>query len=91
MRFTKIRSRDDGVCFCAIEFDHGWFKTASTRVENGTDSYEAGRRVLESLPMENLRHVLVFSEGLDVNGSQLVDGLESRLPGHVSITGGTRW
>jgi hypothetical protein len=33
-------------------------------------------------------HVFVLSDGLQVNGSELVGGLASALPPHVSITGG---
>jgi len=35
-----------------------------------------------------LRSVFVLSDGLNVNGSELVKGLNSRLPGNVVVTGG---
>ena len=37
---------------------------------------------------ESLKHVLVISDGLNVNGSKLVAGLTSHLPAHVTLTGG---
>ena len=79
---------DDSAHFCAIEFERSSFHTASADVNGNGDSYDAAKRVAASLPHEGLRHILVFSEGVDVNGSRLVAGLEDELPDNVSITGG---
>ncbi len=40
------------------------------------------------LDPENLTHVMVLSDGLAVNGSELVRGLVQYLPEHVTVTGG---
>ena len=37
---------------------------------------------------DDLSHVLVFSDGLEVNGSALVEGLTAVLPPGVGVTGG---
>ena len=37
---------------------------------------------------EALKHVLILSEGLDINGEALVRGLGEALPASVSVTGG---
>jgi hypothetical protein len=47
-----------------------------------------GVALARSMPQEGLRHLLVLSDGLRVNGSRLVDGLESALPTDVTVTGG---
>ena len=36
----------------------------------------------------DLRHILVFSDGLNVNGTQLTAGLRDSLPAGVTVTGG---
>ncbi|MBW3655984.1 MAG: FIST C-terminal domain-containing protein [Gemmatimonadetes bacterium] len=51
-------------------------------------SRHAGRALAGSLDPEGLRHVLVLSDGLRVNGSDLVQGLSERLPPDVAATGG---
>ena len=50
-------------------------------------SKEAGAELARQLSEPDLVGVLVLSEGLDVNGSDLVEGLNENLPG-VTITGG---
>lgn len=37
---------------------------------------------------ESLRHVFILSEGLDINGSELVRGLKDHLPPGTTLTGG---
>jgi hypothetical protein len=52
------------------------------------NSYEAGEQLALSLQKGGLVHVFVLSDGLKINGSELVKGLTKYLPDHVSITGG---
>ena len=47
-----------------------------------------GAALAKAMPQEGLRHLLVLSDGLHVNGSKLVEGLESGLPPGVTVTGG---
>ncbi len=53
-----------------------------------TRSAELGRRLAAQLLAPDLVHVLVFADGIGVNGSELVRGLEAVLPPDISITGG---
>ncbi len=48
----------------------------------------AGERLAKELDKAGLIHVFVLSDGLHVNGSELVAGLAAHLPSHVAITGG---
>jgi hypothetical protein len=52
--------------------------------------YEAGRALAKSIQGEGLRHVFVLSDGLRVNGSDLVKGLADVLSDGVTITGASR-
>ena len=51
-------------------------------------SAEVGQALGRELPALGLRHVLVFSEGLHVNGTGLARGLAAGLPAGVTVTGG---
>lgn len=44
--------------------------------------------MVDKLEIEDLVHILVLSEGLNINGSELIEGLNARIGGKVSITGG---
>ena len=50
--------------------------------------YEKGVEIAKLIPVENLSHVFVIGEGLNINGSKLVEGFVNVLPEHVKITGG---
>src|SRR5439155_9271156 len=53
-----------------------------------SDSFQAGERLARALNSPGLAHVLVISDGLAVNGSDLVAGMVKHLPPDVAITGG---
>jgi hypothetical protein len=53
-----------------------------------TDSFEAGREVATTLNRPDLRAILVLSDGLLVNGSELVRGIGSVVTPDVIVTGG---
>lgn len=79
---------DDTIVATAVRFDRTTVKTASTPMAGEGDSHAAGARLGAQLPHDGLAHVLVLSDGLKVNGSQLVEGLTSSLPGGTTVTGG---
>jgi hypothetical protein len=80
---------DDSVVVTAIELDHTQVVGASVNLREFGSSAEAGASLAARLPRhESLRHVLVFSEGKDVNGSDLVRGITAGLPSTLAVTGG---
>ncbi len=79
---------DDSVVVTAIAFRNTPLTCASVEVTASSLSEEAGAQLAERLANDDLRHVLVFSDGLHVNGSRFIRGLTERLPGHVTVTGG---
>lgn len=79
---------DDELVATAVKFAHTQVHSAAMAVAEGADSKLVGADLAKLLPAENLAHVLVFSDGLRVNGSSLVEGLRSGLPKNVQITGG---
>lgn len=79
---------DDSIVATAVRFKDTRIKEASVQVGDDVDSEDVGRQLAEALPKDGLRHVLVFSDGIHVNGSSLVEGLRRHLPKGVQITGG---
>ena len=79
---------DDSVVATAVHFDRTQIRYAGIRMIEVGDSYRAGQRLAEKLPPVGLVHVFVLSDGLQVNGSDLVKGLAAGLPAGVSVTGG---
>jgi hypothetical protein len=69
-------------------FEHTRIATAITAVEGTPDSRDAGKRVATALASPDLRALLVLSDGLHVNGSELVRGLAEGVGDGVVVTGG---
>ena len=61
---------------------------ASTPLRGPDDSREAGMRLGAGLRTQGLRAVLLLSDGLNVNGAQLVDGLNGSVGPGVTVIGG---
>lgn len=79
---------DDGLVATAVAFDGSRVAAAHATVADASESKEAGLRLAQSLDHEGLVHVFVLSDGLNVNGSELVSGLTEGLPQGVTVTGG---
>jgi len=79
---------DETLVSAAVRFDSTRVRATRVHIADAADSFTAGRMLAASLPHEDLVHVLVFSEGLKVNGTDLVQGLGAALPKNVTVTGG---
>ena len=79
---------DDSLVVTAIHFEHTRLQGTHIEISDVGGSFQAGERLAQSLNKEGLVHVFVLSDGLNVNGSELVAGLTQHLPTHVTVTGG---
>ena len=79
---------DDSMVVTAIRFAHSTVEGACIQIQAEENSFRLGERLAQSLEPRGLRHVFVLSNGLKINGSDLVRGLTSVLPLDVAVTGG---
>jgi hypothetical protein len=82
------RVHDGTVVASAVSFARTTVRVTRTALAGQADSAAAGRRLGEGLAGAGLRHVVVLSDGLGVNGSQLAEGLGSAVGQGVGVTGG---
>ena len=80
--------RDDSAVVTVVDFESSRIEYSLVHVNESANSFDLGKRLAQGLPLEGLVHVFVLSDGLNVNGSELVKGLAEHLPPDVSITGG---
>lgn len=78
---------DASLSVAVIQFEHTRIASASVDIRSAADSLSAGTALAGELVGEDLRSVFVLSDGLHVNGTELVKGMTSILP-NVVITGG---
>jgi hypothetical protein len=57
-------------------------------LKGSQDSYQAGKTVAEQLLAPNLRYVLLLSDGIQVNGTRLMEGINAVFDQHVNVSGG---
>lgn len=89
---------DDTLVVTAIRFADTRFREACIELGDQAASFASGANLARLIPAtiptetggqeEKLVHVFVLSDGLHVNGSELVRGLTDHLPEGVSVTGG---
>jgi len=85
---SSLQNYDDSLVVTAVNLEHTSLKMVEGNIKDYENSYEAGKHLIKSLDKEDLVHVLIFSDGLNINGSELVRGLLSDLPKGMGITGG---
>lgn len=79
---------DDTIVVSALHLEKNEVKAGRINIKDYPNSFEAGQALISKLPTEKLRSVLVLSDGLLINGSELVEGLNSLQMPDVPITGG---
>ena len=84
---SDVTVKDNTISLTAIQLEKTTVKKVSYQIKDMNCSFKAGETIANELYTDDLKHVLVFSDGLNVNGADLVSGLKSELP-NISITGG---
>jgi hypothetical protein len=79
---------DDTLTAAVVRFSTTTLRAAFTPVSGAATSGAAGEDIARQLLGRDLRAVLVVSDGLNVNGSELIRGLNRVLPASVMVTGG---
>lgn len=79
---------DDTLSVAVARFEGSTLESASVSIEKAELSYEAGRELAGKLVREDLRAIFLVSDGLNVNGSELVRGLNTIVSESVVVTGG---
>ena len=79
---------DEGVTALAVGFDNTRIALHVEPLPNLSHSHDAGLKLGQGVNAPDLAGIFVLSDGLGVNGSALVHGLQSVLGNHAVISGG---
>ena len=71
-----------------IQFEHTIVKKASVSFSETGESMQAGKELAEALMAPDLTHIFVLSDGCAINGSRLVEGINSVITHEVTVSGG---
>jgi hypothetical protein len=78
---------DDSIQITAILWEKTVQRVAQTKMSGMQSSFDAAAGLAKQLKSDQLRTLLVISDGLNVNGSELLKGFQSVL-GDIPIVGG---
>jgi hypothetical protein len=79
---------DDSLQITAIQWERTSMRVADLRVSGMQNSFQTGASLATTLEADSLRAVLVFSDGLNVNGTDILKGMQNILGNEVPIVGG---
>lgn len=82
------RVSDHSLSVAVLGFEHTDIRIADLEIPDASSSRSVGETLASQLVGKDLAAVLVLSDGLRVNGSDLVAGIASKLPPSVVVTGG---
>ncbi len=79
---------EESITLTAIEFEKSSYSIfRANSLDYDKDSLELGKKLIQEVPKEGLKHIFIVSEGSFVNGSTLIEGLETGIS-NIAITGG---
>jgi hypothetical protein len=79
---------DGHIVVTALHFDDPGLQVATTVLADMGDSEAAGLRLARQLDQPGLHDVLVLGQGVQINGSALIEGFRQGLPTQVKLSGG---
>jgi len=77
------RLTDHSLSIAIVRFERTDLALATAEVGQSKDSYDAAGSIARQLARPNLRGILVLSDGLNINGSELARGFRAALPSDV--------
>ncbi len=80
--------RDHSLSVAVMQLEHTDVKSVCLPINSAENSFETGQTLAKKLEGSQLCGITIFSDGLHVNGSALVAGVNSSLSKEVIVTGG---
>jgi len=85
---SKQGVEDGTLVVTALRFEHSRVAQVSTSLADMADSFAAGQRLAQGLDTAGLRAILIFGQGVAINGSAVIGGMASVVGDQIPITGG---
>lgn len=79
---------DNSLSVVVVKFSDTTIELVKAAVSDSTESFQAGQSILAQLNKDKLKGIFVLSDGLGVNGSELVKGINDGAVENIIVTGG---
>lgn len=84
---TGKESLENAALVIALRMEHTPFKVVYQNISTAKDSHDLGIALARQLAAEDLSYVMIISDGHDVNGSDLLNGIKSQLGETLPMSG----
>lgn len=81
-------SIENAVLAIALQLEHTPFKVVYNNIAASKDSFELGLQLAKGLPKQDLSYVMIISDGHEVNGSDLLNGIKAHFGETLPMSGG---
>lgn len=78
----------DAITGIAIHFEKTSLAIYQSTCQQQSDSFDQGKAMAEALMADDLAHIFVITDALNIHGSQFLNGAHSVLPRVVQVSGG---
>ncbi len=85
---TGRESLENAALVIALKLEQTPFKVVYQNISTAKDSHDLGIVLARQLAAEDLSYVMIISDGHDVNGSDLLNGIKSELGETLPMSGG---
>jgi hypothetical protein len=85
---TGRESLENAALVIALKLEQTPFKVVYQNISTAKDSHDLGIVLARQLAAEDLSYVMIISDGHDVNGSDLLNGIKSQLGETLAMSGG---
>jgi len=79
---------DETLSVAIVRFEHTRLRLISANCFSGSASYISGNSIAQQATSPDLRGLFVLSDGVTVNGSEMVSGINAVIPPSIVVTGG---
>lgn len=72
----------------AVKFEKSQTVFGSVRITDSCDFFNIGVKIASNIEKNELRHLFILTDGININGSKLVNGIKSIIGTEIPLTGG---
>ncbi len=85
---SGISVKDNSLAVNFLKLEKSQVVYKEIEIDNPDQSLDTGSALMQRFNTEGLKHIFVLSDGLNVNGSKLVEGMRAAKPAETALTGG---
>jgi hypothetical protein len=82
------RFSEESLVISAVKLEKSRVKKCCYKLVDVAESSKAGETLARELNAEDLKHVFILSDGINVNGTRLIEGINSVYDEKINVSGG---